>query len=657
MEKNKPLLFLVGGPSMLSDTSNQTHEKVCDIFNSAQHSAAGHRKLIQTLLNVHRDCANNGGAEGERGFFMSLVHCMNVMLSVRRSEEVVTRCVRFLVGFIVLSAEKDETSVLGGPSPTTRLIENLMLYALEGVDSKERWVRVRLGQLMVACVNSVDELSDNVWAAFREKMTERLFDKEAAVRVQAVHAMSRLQGLSLPEDQDGGDLSVLDIFLELLAHDPSADVRKAVLGHIEVNERTMESILLRRRDVDVSVRKCFYERKMAQIDVRTLSISQRDAILRSGLRDRDSSVRRACVEMVFGSWIKTANNNLIMLLLSLDVIRNLEVAEWALRSFYEMVPDMFPSFPPAYLQNLTPETAIALRVYCERAGPERAPDLLPEMTELASYIRHHYVSQVSQAEMDEARLESDFIIMELFKTSRLLDRTDEVGRRVLQELIVEMLSNLELTDQVFMAALDLLIHLTPDLGDFLQISGQLVSDLHDLYSLPDGPLAPADDLQRSLESLTIREERLQVTEDVRIMAQLRCQEIVAAVYKLPGLSMLTHPVLLDLVNDVVIPAVNSHYAAIQEKGLGALGLACLLCRDLAEEYMSLFVEFYLHGQEDSKVMALKVCREHIIGDMVLNIVTSSPPLLPSLTSRSFLTCYLHTETVTAPMMEPTREDG
>lgn len=657
MEKNKPLLFLVGGPSMLSDTSNQTHEKVCDIFNSAQHSAAGHRKLIQTLLNVHRDCANNGGAEGERGFFMSLVHCMNVMLSVRRSEEVVTRCVRFLVGFIVLSAEKDETSVLGGPSPTTRLIENLMLYALEGVDSKERWVRVRLGQLMVACVNSVDELSDNVWAAFREKMTERLFDKEAAVRVQAVHAMSRLQGLSLSEDQDGGELSVLDIFLELLAHDPSADVRKAVLGHIEVNERTMESILLRRRDVDVGVRKCFYERKMAQIDVRTLSISQRDAILRSGLRDRDSSVRRACVEMVFGSWIKTANNNLIMLLLSLDVIRNLEVAEWALRSFYEMVPDMFPSFPPAYLQNLTPETAIALRVYCERAGPERAPDLLPEMTELASYIRHHYVSQVSQAEMDEARLESDFIIMELFKTSRLLDRTDEVGRRVLQELIVEMLSNLELTDQVFMAALDLLIHLTPDLGDFLQISGQLVSDLHDLYSLPDGPLAPADDLQRSLESLTIREERLQVTEDVRIMAQLRCQEIVAAVYKLPGLSMLTHPVLLDLVNDVVIPAVNSHYAAIQEKGLSALGLACLLCRDLAEEYMPLFVEFYLHGQEDSKVMALKVCREYIIGDMVLSIVTSSPPLLPSLMSRSFLTCYLHTETVTAPMMEPTREDG
>ena len=267
---------------------------------------------------------------------------------------------------------------------------------------------------------------------------------------------------------------------------------------------------------------------------------------------------------------------------------------------------MFASFPPAYLDNLTAETAVALRVYCERAGPERASDLLPEMTELASHIRKHYASQVCQAETDEARLESDFIIMELFKTSRLLDRADEVGRRALQELIVEMLSNLELTDQVFMAALDLLIHLTPDLEGFLQISGQLVSDLHQLYSLPDGPLAPADDLQRSLETLTIREERLQVTEDVRIMAQLRCQEVVAAAYKLPGLSMIAHPVLLDLVNDVVIPAVNSPYAAIQGRGLAALGLACLLCRDLAEEYIPLFVEFYRHGQDDSKVTALKV---------------------------------------------------
>ena len=258
----------------------------------------------------------------------------------------VTRCVRFLVGFIVLSTERDEARVLGGSSPTSRLVENLLLYALEGIDSKERWVRVRLGQLMVACVNSVDELSDGVWTAFRSKMTERLFDKEAAVRVQAVHAMSRLQGLPLSEAQDEGQLHVLDIFLELLAHDPSADVRKAILGHIEVSDRTLEPILLRRRDVDVGVRKFFYERKMPDVDVRILSIGQRDAILRSGLRDRDPGVRRACVEMVFGSWIKTANNNLIMLLLSLDVLCNLEVAEWALRSFYEMAPDHVCLLPP-----------------------------------------------------------------------------------------------------------------------------------------------------------------------------------------------------------------------------------------------------------------------------------------------------------------------
>ena len=67
--------------------ANATHERICNIFGSAQHGAAGHRKLIQSLLAIHRECANDEGHDGEREFFMSLVHCLNVMLGVRRGEE------------------------------------------------------------------------------------------------------------------------------------------------------------------------------------------------------------------------------------------------------------------------------------------------------------------------------------------------------------------------------------------------------------------------------------------------------------------------------------------------------------------------------------------------------------------------------------------
>jgi condensin complex subunit 3 len=77
-------------------------------------------------------------------------------------------------------------------------LENLLQYLLDKVDCKDKTVRVRLCQLTVACINSLDELSDQLWSLFRAKMVERLFDKEPAVRAQAVHACARLQVTNCP---------------------------------------------------------------------------------------------------------------------------------------------------------------------------------------------------------------------------------------------------------------------------------------------------------------------------------------------------------------------------------------------------------------------------------------------------------------------------
>lgn len=114
-------------------------------------------------------------------------------------------------------------------------------------------------------------------------MTERLFDKEAIVRVHAIHSMARLQSLPVEEESE---LSIIDIFLDLMQHDPSVDVRKAALLQIDVNAKSLPIIIERRKDVDSSVRKAFYSKKMIEIDVLLLTIHQRDEILNSGLTDR-----------------------------------------------------------------------------------------------------------------------------------------------------------------------------------------------------------------------------------------------------------------------------------------------------------------------------------------------------------------------------------
>jgi condensin complex subunit 3 len=212
----------------------------------------------------------------EEHFFLSFVHCVMVILGLKKTDEVGTRMIRFLAGFIVYLAEPAD-------DPATRFIENFMLFCLEHLDAKDKIVRMRLSQFLVACLNAIDELGDDVWSVFRIKMTERLFDKEASVRVHAIHAMSRLQGLTLVEENG---LEVIDIFLDLLAHDPSVEVRRVALKQVDVTSKSLPIILERRHDIDNGIRRMFYAEKMKEIDLKMLTIQQRDEILQAGLSDR-----------------------------------------------------------------------------------------------------------------------------------------------------------------------------------------------------------------------------------------------------------------------------------------------------------------------------------------------------------------------------------
>ena len=74
--------------------------------------------------------------------------------------------------------------------------------------------------------------------------------------------------------------------MDLLQHDPSAEVRRTVLGQIDVTPRSLAVVLARRRDVDPKIRRFFYTNKLAEIDIHNLTIEQRDQVLRSGLTDR-----------------------------------------------------------------------------------------------------------------------------------------------------------------------------------------------------------------------------------------------------------------------------------------------------------------------------------------------------------------------------------
>lgn len=587
---------------------DELRQAVFALFAESQHHISSHRKNVHALRNLHLDVCGAGGDAGrEELFFMTFLQCLNTILGVRRNEEAVGRMMRFVVGFVVLSAEKDEAAAAGGSSVTARFIENLMLYALEGIDAREKTVRARLCQVIVACVNSVDELSDHVWEAFRGKMIERLFDKEAAVRVHAVHAMARLQSLPIGE---AGGLEVLDIFMDLVQHDPAAEVRRTVLQQIDVNEKSLPTILARKRDHDPRIRRAFYATKLAELDIRTLTIQQRDAVLRAGLTDRDEAVKQACIDMIFSSWIHDTNSNLIEFLHCLDVMGNTAMAESALECFLGMNPGLFDNFSAPYLENLTVETAFILRVSCQHTlrqpggGPAAVQELLPELTQMAAYIRRAYEALLACEPEDVAtRAEIEFVLHELLLVCAHLDYSDEVGRLVLADGLLELLTNLELGDALFTQALLLTIRQAPARADFFETAAGLMADFKDVYTC-DGSQAPpdADGLQRSLEALSLGDA---LPEDVRILAHLRCLEITQQLFSYAHLRLEEEPLLAEALTEIVIPAVNSPFAVIQAAGLLCLALGCGLCRDLAVEYMPLFLDFARLGHDETALVALQ----------------------------------------------------
>jgi hypothetical protein len=76
------------------------------LFTESQHHISSHRKNVHQLRQLHLQWCQGGDAEQEELFFLTFLQCLNVILAVRKNEEVVGRMMRYVVGFVVFSAEK-----------------------------------------------------------------------------------------------------------------------------------------------------------------------------------------------------------------------------------------------------------------------------------------------------------------------------------------------------------------------------------------------------------------------------------------------------------------------------------------------------------------------------------------------------------------------
>jgi condensin complex subunit 3 len=498
--------------------------QICHIFGDAQKTTATQRKLVVNLRKIQEACcyeppdpkkkAKQDEEFDEGEFNEEVGRCVLRVLSVKKSEPVGDRIIRFLGVFLKHATEKDnaifqtededEEMVAFPETPSSRLTSHILTTTLRFLTAKDKTVRFRATQTVAHVVNSLDQIDDELFNLIRLGLVKRLRDKEPSVRVQAALGLGRLAENDDEEndDEDSSDDvagGILIKLLDIMQNDPSAEVRRAVLMNLPLRASTLAWLLERARDLDPATRRALYGKLLPALgDFRHMSISHREKLLRWGLRDRDENVRKATARLFRERWIEDCAHDptsteekvpgevaapkieaVLELLERIEVIRSgvdEGIAHEAMHEFWDGRPDYreFITFDDDFWNELTPESAFlarSLNDYCHGAQDDRVQEMLeekmPEVIKFAYHVRTHLNSLIKLVHEDATRDEADeeaaeqgveqeFVVEQLLHMALTLDYADEMGRRQMYQIMREAIALPELPEECTKLAVDVL---------------------------------------------------------------------------------------------------------------------------------------------------------------------------------------------------------
>lgn len=394
-------------------------------------------------------------------------------------------------------------------TPSYRLLSQLLTAALGFLNAKDKTTRYRSTQIVQSICNTLETIDDDLFNLTRLGLSKRLRDKESSVRVQAARGTHRLSENNDEEqdDEDSDDEfagSLLDKLSELMVHDPSAEVRKAVLTNLTISPSTLPYILERARDMDPSIRRIVYAKILPALgDFRHMSMTNREQILRWGLRDRDDIVRKSTAQLFSNVWMEDVASSrdtrpeeqrdpdgvtppdlhaLCELLERVDVILSSQeggMAHEAMREFWALRPDYieYLQFDEEFWSDLGPYTTFIVRTLNDYvkdakddqlldAFEEKMPDittfgffLRKELNALVELVQTHAAMDEDDPDMDETqeKLEDqDFVVQQLLHIAQTLDYADEVGRIQIFNLMREAIARSDLPEVCTSLAIEVL---------------------------------------------------------------------------------------------------------------------------------------------------------------------------------------------------------
>jgi condensin complex subunit 3 len=523
----------------------------------------------------------------------------------------------------------------------------LLDLVLQVTQAKDKVVRYRATQIISHVVNTLDSIDDELFHVVRLALLKRLRDKESNVRVQAVLGLGRLaeEGDDENEDNDSDDEDaggVLSKLLQVLQHDPSAEVRRALLLNLPMTPSTLPYILERARDLDGSTRRALYSRLLPALgDFRHLSLTHREKLLRWGLRDRDENVRKATAKLFRERWIEdcaashrpevegeeeqqqptnTASapniDALLELLERIDVVNSgveTGIGHEAMKQFWEGRPDYreYISFEDPYFDNLTAESVFVARTFnqfCRESGDSKLEsmreDKMPEVTKFAFLLQRHILRLIEgvekvainpdDGEAEEDTLQQEFCVEQLLHIALTLDYSDEMGRRKMFSVLREALALAALPEECTKLVTEVLRLVCGEGAagetEFCSIVLEAIAEVHDTITGddPSQTNGDADDSFHSARSdMTAAptksksgsgEEFDEEKAFRELMVNMKCVHIAQCMLQNVQCDLEKNSHLVTMLNNLIIPAVRSLEVPLRERGLVCLGLCCLLSK-------------------------------------------------------------------------------
>ncbi|KAH7413574.1 nuclear condensing complex subunit [Phaeosphaeria sp. MPI-PUGE-AT-0046c] len=332
------------------------------------------------------------------------------------------------------------------------------------------------------------------------------------------------------------------------------------------------------------------------------------------------------------------------------------MAHFAMRDFWEGRPDYCEALTmdhEFWTEKLNPAFAFIARTYndhCLRkdevTAQEMIDDKMPETWPFAFIVKEHLNRLVElqehreelegdegeAAEVQEDLDDQDFVAQQLLHIARTLDYHDHEGRRAMYDTMRVAIAQVHLSERCTELAVEVLRTICGSRGesDFCALIQEAIAEVRDtLTDGDDEPTAESSDVEESFHSAMsdveepalmglkkkgqeLSPEEKEIQEEREFRVYMKCLYIAKFALQNVNCNLESETALMNILNTLIVPAVQSRRVPIRESGLVCLGLAAHLSKDLAENNMEVFLHCFKQGHDTMKEIAIQTLTDLII---------------------------------------------